>query len=311
MSLSVPSFVVGSEDGHSRRLQLRWWHGWGPLLVLPSAVLVFAPTSWPRWAVMWSLALAIFSGCKWLTWRRTPMMGVTVSRHLGYLLAWPGMDSAAFLSSAGAATFRRPSASEWMFAFAKTNVGACLAFFVARNVPADWPYLAGWTGMVGIILLLHFGSFQLLSCAWRAVGVEARPLMNWPVVSVSLSEFWGRRWNTAFRDLTHRFLFRPLTAQVGPRAATLVGFVVSGLVHELVISVPAGGGFGGPTLFFLLQGVGLLVERTRFAKRIGLGHGWRGWLFTSSVLLLPVYSLFHAPFVLNVIVPFLRALGAL
>ena len=41
------------------------------------------------------------------------------------------------------------------------------------------------------------------------------PLMKRPASSVSVGAFWGRRWNTAFRDLAYRFLFRPLTARLG------------------------------------------------------------------------------------------------
>ena len=59
------------------------------------------------------------------------------------------------------------------------------------------------------------------------------------------------------------------------------------VVHDLVISVPAGGGYGGPTLFFALQGVAVLVERSPLGRRVGLGRGWRGWLFTMLVLLAP------------------------
>jgi len=135
--------------------------------------------------------------------------------------------------------------------------------------------------------------------------------MNWPLASVSLSQFWGRRWNTAFRDLTHRFLFRPLAGWLGIRGALFTGFACSGLVHEAVISFPAGGGYGGPTLFFLLQGVGLLIERSRVGRGFGLGAGWRGWLFTMGMLLAPATILFHGPFVTRVVVPFIQAVGAL
>jgi D-alanyl-lipoteichoic acid acyltransferase DltB (MBOAT superfamily) len=164
--------------------------------------------------------------------------------------------------------------------------------------------------MVGLIFVLHFGTFHLLSWAWRMVGVDAKPLMNWPVASRSVSEFWGRRWNTAFRDLTHRFLFRPSSARLGPRLALGAGFVFSGLVHDLVISVPAGGGYGGPTLYFTIQGLGLLAERSRLGKRVGLGGGWRGRLFAVVVLIGPAVLLFHPPFVVRVVVPFLEVLGA-
>ena len=124
--------------------------------------------------------------------------------------------------------------------------------------------------------------------------------MRWPVAATSLGDFWGRRWNTAFRDLTHRFLFRPLAARLGPRAGLAAGFAFSGVVHDIVISVPAGGGYGGPTLYFALQGLGLLVERRM----------WRGRAFTAVVVVGPAWALFHPPFVLNVVVPFLAAIGA-
>jgi alginate O-acetyltransferase complex protein AlgI len=165
--------------------------------------------------------------------------------------------------------------------------------------------------MVGIALCLHFGSFQLLSCGWRRAGVRARPLMNKPLVSESLGEFWGRRWNTAFRDLTHRFLFRPLTRRIGVRAGLAGGFVFSGLVHDLVISWPAAGGYGGPTLFFAIQGVGMLIERSAFGHHVGLGRGVRGWLFSMLTIVLPAPLLFHGPFVERIVVPFMRAMGAL
>jgi D-alanyl-lipoteichoic acid acyltransferase DltB (MBOAT superfamily) len=142
-----------------------------------------------------------------------------------------------------------------------------------------------------------------LSCAWRAAGVNAKPLMNWPILSASVSEFWGKRWNTAFRDLTHKFLFAPLARKLGPRRGLAVGFLFSGLVHEVVITVPAGGGYGLPTLYFALQGLGLLIE-----KRLKL-RGARGRAFAVLVLVAPAPLLFPPPFVLGVVLAFLDALA--
>jgi hypothetical protein len=257
---------------------------------------------------MWLLAFVIYCGCKWLTWRRTPADGVPIARQVGYLAVWPGMDAVRFLALDRPAI--PPPGTEWMFAAGKFSLGVAMLFGFARLMPAEVPYLVGWVGMVGIALVLHFGIFHLLSCAWRSVEVEAKPLMNWPVISVSLSEYWGRRWNTAFRDLTHRFLFRPLTPRLGARGAVLVGFAFSGVIHDIVMSWPAGGGYGGPTIFFALQGIGILAERSRMGRALGLGNGWRGWLFTMTVLLCPIGLLFHGPFVMNVVVPYLDAIGA-
>ena len=81
-------------------------------------------------------------------------------------------------------------------------------------------------------------------------------------------------------------------------------------MHEVVISFPAGGGYGGPTVFFMLQAAAIALERSALARRLGLGRGWRGWLFACAALVLPVGLLFHAPFLRNVVLPFLQALGA-
>lgn len=290
--------------------QISAWRGWGPVIILPPLVLVFTPREWPRWVFMWLLAFVIFVGCKWLTWRRAPVSGARRWQHLGYLLAWPGLNAQAFLSLERLPEKDRPLSGEWASAVMKVVIGGALFWGVARWIPQDQIILSGWVGMVGLVLMLHFGVFHLLSCAWRSVGIDARPLMKRPLASVSVTEFWGRRWNTAFRDFTHRFLFRPLNSWLGPRRAVIAGFVFSGIIHDLVISIPAGGGYGWPTLFFAIQAMAIFLERSRAGQAMGLGRGWRGWLFAMLVLALPAYGLFHPPFVTNIIIPFMRALGA-
>jgi hypothetical protein len=286
------------------------WRGWGPVIILPVIVLVFTPVEWPRWVFMWLLAAAVFAGCKWLTWRRTPAPGAPWWQHAGYLLAWPGLDATAFLSTERLPEKDRVRPGEWAIATIRLLIGIALFWGVARWISVEHQILFGWVGMVGLILMLHFGAFHLLSCAWRAIGIDARPLMNRPLASVSLGEFWGRRWNTAFRDLTYRFLFRPLSSKLGPRGAIFAGFVFSGLIHDVVISIPAGGGYGGPTLFFTIQALAMFAERSGTGRSIGLGRGWRGWFFAMLVLIIPAYGLFHPPFVRNIIVPFMLAFGA-
>ena len=263
------------------------------------------------WAQMWVLAFAIYAGCKILTWRTAPAPGAPAWKHAAYLLAWPGMDAVNFLAIVPDRRCMRCRPIEWFSASAKLAAGIVLLFAIARLVPSRHEYVTGWIGMIGMALILHFGAFHLLSCGWRARGIAARSLMNRPLTSASLGDFWGRRWNTAFRDLTHRFLFRPCANWFGARGGVLAGFLFSGVIHDLVISLPARGGYGGPTLFFTIQGAALLGERSRFGRRIGLGSGWRGRLFTIAVVTAPASLLFHRPFVIGIIVPFMHAIGAL
>jgi hypothetical protein len=255
---------------------------------------------------MWLFAFSIYASCKWLTWWTTPTQGVSFSRQLAYLALWPGLDADAFFHSTNKFT---PTGGAWAFALAKFTLGLVLVGIVPALVPREANLLRGWIGMIGIVFLLHFGIFDLLSLAWQTAGVAAKPLMDWPMLATSVSDFWGQRWNRAFRDLTHRFLFRPLTARLGPRTALFVGFLFSGIVHDLVISLPAGAGYGGPTLYFLVQAGAIFFEHSAFGKRLGLGRGVRGWLFAMFVLVGPMFLLFHLPFIRNVIVPFLDAIA--
>ena len=271
----------------------------------------FAPLEWPRWAQMWTLALAIYIGCKWITWHHTAAHNVPAWKHSAYVLAWPGMDAAAFLEEGPIPRRSRCRSTEWLAATGKLVSGLALLFGVARTIPPQHEYVVGWVGMIGLVLICHFGVFHLLSCSWRSMGVEARALMNRPMASTSLGEFWGRRWNTAFRDLTHRFLFRPCASWFGPRWGILAGFLFSGAIHDLVISVPARGGYGEPTVFFAIQGAAMVFERSGLGRRIGLGSGWSGRLFAIVVLVAPAGLVFHRPFVTGIIVPFMQALGAL
>jgi hypothetical protein len=268
----------------------------------------YTPNTWPRWAVMWALAFAIYGFCKWLTWYWADRAKVPLWRQIAYLVLWPGLDADAFLKSHADLIVPKPTWHEWLNGTIKLLLGLVILFWIASRLPSEHPYLVGWTGMIGLVLILHFGLFHLLSCLWRSVGILANPLMEAPFAAVSVSEFWSKRWNTAFRDLTHRFLFRPAAQRFAPRVALCLGFVFSGLIHDLVISLPAGGGYGGPTLYFAFQGVAIFLERSRPGLRAGLGKGWKGWLFTMVVLLAPVYLLFHPPFVEGIVLPFMQVI---
>jgi Membrane bound O-acyl transferase family len=281
-----------------------------PLVTLPALILPLR-SRMPPWGFMWAMAFALYASCKWLTyWEvRTRSAAIDGRRAIGYLVAWPGMDAASFLGATGT-DVAKPAASEWIAAALKTVLGATLTWVVARTALPAYPLAAGWLGMIGLIFVLHFGTFHLLSLGWRSVRVNAMPVMRNPSRSTSLAEFWGRRWNTAFHELAARFTFAPLRRLVGVPGASVLVFLGSGLIHELVISVPAHAGYGLPTAYFVLQGMGIAAERTERGRRLGLGRGVRGWVFTFVVASGPAFWLFHPPFVHTVILPMLAVIGA-
>ncbi len=223
--------------------------------------------------MMWAIALAMYFGCKWLTWRRTPVADVPAWKHVAYLLCWVGMDPAAFLRHRDANDVKNPSGTEWLLAAAKTAVG--LTDTVRRDrehhVLAPVARRLGGADRPRADVALRCVSFIVVRLA--TIRCRRTPAHALACVATSESDFWSRRWNTAFHDLCYRFVFRPLNRRIGHRWGTLAGFTVSGLVHDVVISVPAGAGFGMPTMYFVVQGGALLFERSRPGRKLGLGRG--------------------------------------
>jgi hypothetical protein len=283
--------------------------GWLPLSVLPVTV-ARCRNLLPPWEFMWALSFAIYFSLKWVTWWRARRLTAhPMWRSVAYLIAWPGMEADRFLNTQQRVP--APATAKWLWAVFETSLGALLLWVLARSVPQHNPLLRGWVGMAGLILILHFGLFQMVALLWEGFGVAAEPIMRSPLRSTSLGEFWGKRWNLGFRQLAYELIFRPTFRALGTGTAGFLVFAVSGLIHDLVISLPARAGYGLPTLYFLLQGAGVTIERSRVGQSFGLARGMRGWCFMTVFLIAPVFWLFHPWFVLRVIVPFMRAIGAL
>jgi len=280
------------------------WFGWIPLVVFPLVTLLFR-NSLPAWVFMWILAFSIYISLKWLTWwKARTRVPHSAWRSTAYLLAWPGMDAESFLASQ---RVPQPQGRAWFWAIFETILGATLFWGVARIVPEGELLLRGWVGMLGLVFLLHFGTFRVVGLVWQSLGVDAVPIMSAPLSSKSLSEFWGKRWNLGFRQLSYDLIFRPLHRNLGAGGAGFLVFLVSGLIHDFVISLPARAGYGLPTAYFAFQGVGVALERSRLGQQLGLRNGVGGWLFMALWTAGPAFWLFHSAFVLRVIIPFMRA----
>src|SRR6516225_2269371 len=216
-------------SGHFPRIAALW-----PVVGLP-AVFALLSARGPHWIFMWAIAFGIYAALKCLSLIECPAAPNSNRwRCAAYLLLWPGTDARAFLDR------RRdvptPSVGQWCSATLNLALGICLLIGAVARVAPHSHAAAAWIGISAICFVLHFGVFKLLALTWRQLGVDAEPIMNAPYRSTSLAEFWGRRWNLAFRDLAHNFVFRPLVGRLGPAAAALIVFLASGLIHDVVIS---------------------------------------------------------------------------
>ncbi len=283
------------------------------ILVTAAAFLPIAAFATTRhlepWIMMWALAVGIFFACKLLMLARHFRNWTASWKIVSYLFFWPGMDPRPFRERAKSAP--RPPIQAWLAPAAKLTAGILLLGAIVPTIGGARPLAAAWFGMAGIVLVLHFGLFHLLTLFWQLRGVPVRPLMETPFRATSLADFWGGRWNRPFSDLSRDLVYRPLWRRIGPASCTMLVFLISGLVHDLVISAPSRGGYGLPTLYFLVQGIGLLVERSAAGRRLGFGEGLRGRVFALTVLAAPLFWLFHPAFIERVVLPFLKTIQSL
>lgn len=218
--------------------------------------------------------MALGVGAVFVAFKALSMRRLAPGRALGYWALWPGMDSRPF-----AVTAPRSGAGLLAWGILKMASGALL-LSVRSGVPA----LDVLRVFAGIGLLVHFGVCDALAGFWRMRGVPVGRLFVNPLASTTLGEFWGRRWNLAFHAVAKDLVFRPAARRWGAAAGILLTFAFSGALHELLLSLPAGGGYGLPFAYFLLHGLLVLAER-RWAIR--------GRVWTLLGLLGPAPLLFH------------------
>ncbi|MEM9701551.1 MAG: MBOAT family protein [Planctomycetota bacterium] len=214
---------------------------------------------------------------------------------------WPGLERRQFLHGAAAA----PDATEWLRGSVGTLGGVLLFLLGGALAERDKAVLGGLCAAAGFVFALHFGAFHLLALALRTRGVDAVPLMNRPLSAATLAEFWGRRWNTAFALLTRDAVFSPVARRFSPAVALWVGFLLSGFVHEAAITGPVydrpGAIYGGPTSYFLLQALGVSLERC--LRKRGVLKGPKNRLYAAAWLILPLPLLLSPAFLKNAAAP--------
>ena len=123
-------------------------------------------------------------------------------------------------------------------------------------------------GRIGMFYIyVCTGNFvsDLLIAVVRLVTRDKYSLLdfnNYPFLSKSVREFWGRRYNLLVGTLLKESIFDPIrrlpysSAKIG----ALASFIVSGLLHAHVASAAFGASPFLPFMFFLLHGIACCVE---------------------------------------------------
>jgi hypothetical protein len=287
------------------------WLIWLPACVLFASALsqLAAPRGWRRHA---SLALALGSLCApwfapqgsvlrafvalYLLWACTKVFDMTRDRERrSPLFRWIWMLVLHDLrrdgyARHGARPELRPGLlASALVALALTFAALFLALFVAPTLaPA-----AGWLLHHGAgILVCYFGvegALRTFEFFDRCFGLSPPVLHQHPVLSLSLAEFWGRRWNRVVGHWLFTALYRPLALRQHPVLAVLAAFVGSALLHQYFTWAAIG--FGWSLImasFFLLQ-VPLLLLEAAFRQQRWPRPLRRAWTVACLVLSSPLF----------------------
>lgn len=107
------------------------------------------------------------------------------------------------------------------------------------------------------------------------------PIFNAPWESTSLIDCWSKRWHQVFRSSFIGVGAKPLSFFIGRVGGVMGAFFWSGLLHDWGMwGMGRGTEFSSVGGFFLMMGVGCILEallRKTTGVKVG---GWPGWLWT-------------------------------
>lgn len=226
--------------------------------------------------MIWVIKLAA------LCWQTSD--GVKFKSNLGLALyfAWPGVSVKGFTERG---EILPTTGSRFLESWLSFVFGTIL-LVVLSLIGEGQSTILNYLGLLAILLVVHLGLIEVIADGIRLLGFTPDSLFDRPYRSASLRDFWSARWNRAFVDMNKIFIMRPLRDKLPLAVLTFSIFAVSGLLHELGISYADGVSWGSPLIYFVVQGVGMELEK-HWKFPIFLVWGW---------IILPVPLLFTPSF---------------
>ncbi|KAL2622259.1 hypothetical protein R1flu_002464 [Riccia fluitans] len=141
--------------------------------------------------------------------------------------------------------------------------------------------------------------------------VELPAQFNMPFFATSIAEFWGRRWNLLINNLLRISIYNPIieafSRRTGKRSSyqvkalgVLASFTVSGIMHEILfLYMSKKRPSFEVTMFFVLNGVGTLLESWLKRKKYYNPSKFVGWLVAFCFVFLTAAWLFYPPLIRN------------
>ncbi len=242
----LPLAFIGLIAG---RFRLPTLLGWGVVLGLVTAVH-FALVGEDPILRMVGICVVLLAGMKGLVYQawagHLPM-----KPYLIFAMAWFGMDPGTFQKRREGLSWK----DDLAWGFAMMLVGTLGAYLV---------WVMEWRQILVMFLPMslgfHFGALRVLKGILRRAGFPVRTLFPNLLKARGVADFWSRRWNVGYSQMMQRVVGRPVGKVWGKKVGIFSVFLVSGLLHEVAITLPVGSGYGLPTAFFAAHGLLVLLE---------------------------------------------------
>lgn len=209
-------------------------------------------------ARMVGICVVLLAGMKALVYRAWGGK-LSLGRYLVFALGWFGMDPGSF--------GKRRSGLSW-----KNDLLLGVLLMVLGMLGAWVVWKMEWQQILVMFfpmsLGFHFGALRVLKGGLRRAGFPVRTLFPNVLRARGLGDFWSLRWNVGYSQMMQRLVGRSVDRCFGRAWGVMAVFFVSGLLHEVAITLPVNAGYGLPTLYFSVHGL-LVVLETKWGRSFG------------------------------------------
>jgi hypothetical protein len=274
VTFNMAGTISAGEPGLCRAFLTPAWSKNRAVMLAPGQsrmILTAISPTWQITALSFITLIPLFLAMRWLAFRGA----AEANKHGGWILSpfpFPITVKRALPLSAGPRILRR------FFLALAVCICAYWAYWNLLQPVRVPPVILSYVGAILLWIVSEtLGSAVVfLAVPWGYL----LPLFHAsPPLAKGVSDFWSRRWNVWTSDWFRQVIFCPLRTR--PVLALLLVFLASGVFHEWVMNLPlylvtGRNCFGSMIVYFLLQALGILIERTthnRVVRRL------LAWLF--------------------------------
>ena len=241
------------------KVGLRRILGWSVVLGLLAGAHVLVDGDDPiiRMIVICSVLLGAMKGMVYAEWAQREQL--PLGNYLVFAFCWFGMDPQSFRKRKKGLTWRE----DIVWGIGLMMVGTLGGWLVWCSGNRQILVM-----FVPMSLGFHFGALRVLKGVHRLAGFPVRTLFPNLLKATGNADFWSRRWNVGYSQMMQRIVGRPVEAKAGKAWGIMAVFLMSGLFHEIAITLPVNAGFGLPTIYFVCHGLLVLLEM-KFGKPLG------------------------------------------